>query len=526
MKKCVFNIVIIFILPFTSFASVNETLPSWHWAYDYIDALRIRQCFDDLYVMNRPYTRGEVAKSVIRTGKQLKENQFKLSRSEMRQFSRLIKEFEFEIQTIQGKAEETDVLNLGLRLQGDIDKSSETKADYRGVYRTKINAPLGKYITLYNGMSIDKYKAEDPFYAGKKWMDNAAFAEQAYAAVYVGRFRFKFGRDFLRWGVGSQGTLLFSDIARPMDQFFGAVQSGPFRFSFFTSILDELLFSQELADSVGFHFSRRYVSTHRLDGWFFNGRLQCAVTEAVIYGGEDRNIEWYFLNPLMFYYGAQTNKSGLGNVLGSVDVLFYPVRKWEVYGSLLIDDIQVEKKVPGDLEPNEIGYIIGTRWADPFQLFGLTLSGEYVRVANRTYKTQNIWETFIHRNEPLGYPLGNDFDQWQIAGSQWISGDLWLKAGYGVTRKGEGSLYTLWDEPWMGNTIDEGYSEPFPTGVVEKTNTLSFYLRYYPSTKWGMQAEFHSSQIENAGHVEGQKDNAVSWRIGVWVDGEIFWKLR
>ncbi len=526
MKKCLSVIVIILILPFTLFASVNETLPSFHWAYDYIDALRIRQCFDDLYAMNRPYTRGEVARSLIETGKQIKENKLNLSGSEMKQFDRLVNEFETEIQAIQGKAEEADVLNLGLRLQGDIDKTSESKADYRGVYRTKINLPLGKYVTLYNGMSIDKYKAEDPLYAGKKWMDNAAFAEQAYASFHAARFRFKFGRDFLRWGAGSQGTLIFSDVARPMDQFLGSVQSGPFRFSFFTSVLDELPFSQALADSLGFRFSRRYVSAHRLDGRFFNGKLQCAVTEAVIYGGESRNIEWYFLNPLMFYYSAQANKSGLGNVFGSVDVLVYPLPKWELYGSLLIDDIQVEKKVVGDLEPNEIGTLIGTRWADPFQVPGLTLSGEYVRVTNRTYKTPNIWETFIHRNEPLGHPLGNDFDQWQIECSQWIGGDFLIKAGYGVTRKGEGSLYTPWDEPWMNSTLDEGYSEPFPTGIVEKSSTLSLSLKYYPSTYWGIQGEFHSSQIENAGNVEGQKENAVSWRIGVWVEGDVFWKLK
>ena len=77
------------------------------------------------------------------------------------------------------------------------------------------------------------------------------------------------------------------------------------------------------------------------------------------------------------------------------------------------------------------------------------------------------WETFIHRNVPLGHPLGNDFGHWQVGLSQWFFGSLNFYLQYSQTRKGEGGLYTPWDEPWMDNTVEEGYSEPFPTGVVE-----------------------------------------------------------
>jgi len=54
----------------------------------------------------------------------------------------------------------------------------------------------------------------------------------------------------------------------------------------------------------------------------------------------------------------------------------------------LIDDIQIEKSGPGDLEPNEVGYIYGANLADPFGVFGLDVYGEYTRITNRTFQGQ------------------------------------------------------------------------------------------------------------------------------------------
>jgi hypothetical protein len=47
---------------------------------------------------------------------------------------------------------------------------------------------------------------------------------------------------------------------------------------------------------------------------------------------------------------------------------------------LLIDDFQVETKVPGDLEPDEFGFLVGGQWADPGGVDGITLGAEYVQV--------------------------------------------------------------------------------------------------------------------------------------------------
>jgi len=514
-------IIIILIVPVHLVGSVHETLPSWHWAYRYIDDLRLRGCFTELYSMNRPYTRHDVAFALIKTKVQLGKGDVVLTSSDLKLLDRLEREFAFETNRIQNDTLNCETIYAGTRLQGDLDKPDDGELKYRGIYRTRLSASVGHYFTVYNGLNFNQYLMDDPDYMGKKWRGIAAYTEQAYAAVGVGRFYFKFGRDFLRWGCGERGTFLFSDVALPLNQFIASVRLGSLKYTFLASVLDETISGSLLHDAMGGEPAKRYVSAHRLDANLFHGALQLAITETVLYGGIHRQMDWAFLNPFLPYYLLVANNYGSGNMLGSIDIIYYPVRRLKCYGSLLIDDIQVEKTGPGDLEPNEIGWLMGSKWADPFGASGLTISGEYVRVTNRTYKTPTPWETFLHRNVTLGHPLGNDFDYWQVGVSKWFLGSLWCKVSYSQTRKGEGSLFTPWDESWMDYTVEEGYSEPFPTGVVEKGSEFGFLGRFYPSTQWGVELEVHSRQWSNAGHVEGERESGVRWRVGVWWDGGI-----
>ncbi|MCK5739369.1 hypothetical protein KAH55_09310, partial [bacterium] len=43
------------------FGAVHETLPTYHWVYDYLDFLQRRGFCTELSMLESPYTRGEVA---------------------------------------------------------------------------------------------------------------------------------------------------------------------------------------------------------------------------------------------------------------------------------------------------------------------------------------------------------------------------------------------------------------------------------------------------------------------------------
>ncbi|GAH21463.1 unnamed protein product, partial [marine sediment metagenome] len=70
----------------------------------------------------------------------------------------------------------------------------------------------------------------------------------------------------------------------------------PVQFTFLVSALDDITLDSKTADSHGGSFAKRYISAHRLDVNLINGRFQCAVTEAVLYGGVNRQLNWIFLN--------------------------------------------------------------------------------------------------------------------------------------------------------------------------------------------------------------------------------------
>jgi hypothetical protein len=70
--------------------------------------------------------------------------------------------------------------------------------------------------------------------------------------------------------------------------------------------------------------------------------------------------------------------------------------------------------------------------------------------------------------------------------------------------------------------VQEGYSEQYLTGVVENRESLSLRLQYIPSIHWGATGEVQWSDIKNAGQTAGEKFKRTYWRIGVWVDSNLF----
>ncbi|MBN2201630.1 hypothetical protein JW777_06750 [bacterium] len=504
-------------------AALQESLPSWHWAYANIEALQARGGFRQLHQMNRPYTRGDIARVLI--GMRRPEGSVKnaFSPAEKRILRRLLEEFEPEIRLLNAGAEQAERLEAGVSMAADVHGDEGASGRFDGVYRSRLAVPLSANAVLVNAMTLDQYALRDSAYIGKKWRGLAFYTEQAYAAARFGRVQLKFGRDFLRWGAGKSGTLLFSDVCRPMDQMSGAVIVGPFRYSFLTAFLDAWPLSPGLADSLGASTARRFLAGHRVDARFFSGALQIGLTEASVYGGVNRELDWVFLNPLMSYHAEQYNQEVRANTLGTVDVLAYPGRNMKLYGSLLIDDIQVEKTGPGDLEPNEIGWLAGFEWSDPFAAPGMSLYGEYSRVTNRTYKTAYPWETAVFRNRPLGHPEGNDFDLLTLGCTGWLSESVRLEVFWKSIRKGEGGLFTPFDTPWMAYTVEEGYDEPFPTGTVERRNGWGASIRFLPGRRFFLEAAFQSQAGTNAGHVKGIRDDTVSWRIGAWGLYDFVW---
>ena len=98
--KVLIYVVYILLIGFSvAWASPNETLPTYHWAYEYIQALQDRGYCIDLLRLNLPYTRGDVARSLVSLNTILENRPSEDAVHRM--MRRLMEEFEFEIGTLQ-----------------------------------------------------------------------------------------------------------------------------------------------------------------------------------------------------------------------------------------------------------------------------------------------------------------------------------------------------------------------------------------------------------------------------------------
>jgi hypothetical protein len=368
------------------------------------------------------------------------------------------------------------------------------------------------WLQVFNCMALDNRLDESPRYIGIREGGFAGYTERAFVRLHHNGLKALIGREYLRIGPGIDASLLVSSHSRPLDQIALTFENRWLRYDFITASLDATSYQQEGVPAQ----QNRYLSLHHLQVRPLRS-LYIGIGEAILYSST--GLELNYLNPVLAYHGEQMNGPTGGNTLGSIHVAAMPARGLTLYGDLLIDDIQIEKSGPGDLEPNEYGFMAGLRWADPFSLQGADFSSEYTRITNRTFNGQGgPWEKWLHRNEPIAHFLGNDFDRW-LTGFSWWPRPAWRVAcTIDLRRRGEGRIEKAFDSPWMDTLLGEEYHEPFPTGVVEKSGRYMMELSFQPRFAVLAYARAGYCTVTNQDNQSGVASKEFQGSIGVEFD--------
>ncbi len=365
-------------------------------------------------------------------------------------------------------------------------------------------------LSLVNSMRLDHSLRDEPGYIGKKWRGFAGYTEQSYLD-YWHRWqsrsvavRMTLGRFFDWWGPGRTGQLLMSSNPRPLDQVRLILENPRFSVVLKTGRLDNM-------DGIPRYFAANHISV-------MFGRLQLGLGQAAVYGGEDRNLEWAYLNPLIIYYGEQDNGPELvSNPLGSLDGS-YRFDRGLVYWEILIDDIQFDNQEKADLEPDEIGFLLGYDLA----LENLYLGLEGAALTNRTYKTARDYEWMVHRHTPIGYADGSDLWRLNCTGRYYYRNRIQLDLELDYLVRGEGEMNQPWDQPWIDDetiTMETGYSENFPTGITENSFSVHTGIRYLiAGNKWAELSAVHT-RIKNYNHINGREHTDTELKL------KLFWEL-
>ncbi|MGH7644026.1 MAG: hypothetical protein ACREMR_00435 [Gemmatimonadales bacterium] len=326
----------------------------------------------------------------------------------------------------------------------------------------------------------------DPEYFGKK---DRAIAGRNAEAYLSGQWRYGelfFGALDRNWGAASLEGLLLSPAPYSYAHFGIALGTSRLRLEGVLTQLDDT------ADTAGATV-HRYLVTHRLIVRP-SAVTTLALWEGSLLAGTDRALEPWFANILTLGLVAQYDEGTSANSLLGVDV-HSRIGRVRVFGSVLIDDIQVDDDTPGDAEPSSYGLTLGAQAA----LAGVAWTALYTRVSNLAYRTPSAAETWMRRNVGMARNY-SDYDQLSIRGSLLVGPGLLLAPEATLLRQGEGDFRLPFPPVSAYDT-----TPTFLVGNPERTLRLALaaQLDAGPLTVSG-NGGVHV--IRDAGHVRGRDE--------------------
>ena len=480
------------------------TEPSSSWVYAYFDEWRLTADCCPVFAMTAPYDRVDLAQWLMEDcAARVRETGRNLWLLHM-----LRREFEPERPLTEA--------DLRLRRKGEwkLDRSVwmfDSAVSSRFKTDEKPRPEVLARFLLYTGQGLN-------FWTSLRTTANAPGDHKVETRPWKDRWRSSFdyggvgyrrgnvslflGRDEVSWGASRDRGLLFSGTAPAMDMVKLAYRSKHVLFTSFHSQLRRGP-TDPWAASV-----RRYVSAHRLE--FLVRRLDFSIAEAAIYGGDGRDFELGYLNPLAPFYAEQWNLGDNDNILLGGDFSYLFPGYAEVRGELVVDDFQID---PGS-EPNEMGFGLAADAVNPLYAGGSVVGASYFRIANRTYGHAVPWNRFTQEGRMMGYPDGPDgdrFEIWSSVASDRLScgvcDQFSLRIAYSLRRQGQGRV--------TDSQVEPGRRTKFPSGTVETTQAVAAELSWRPSYPLLVKGTVGWSRTENAGNTWGQTHDGFEFTLNL-----------
>lgn len=343
----------------------------------------------------------------------------------------------------------------------------------------------------------------DPDYLGKKDRVIAGRNAEAYVSAQWRYVELFFGALDRNWGGGSPALegLLLSPSPYSYDHFGIGIGTSRVRFEGILTQLDDL------PDAAGVA-NHRYLVAHRL---LIRppGATTVALWEGSLIAGPGRELEPWYANILTLGLLAQYDQGDAANTVLGADVATR-IRRVRVFGSLLIDDLQVDRSSPGDEEPTAYALSLGAQGG--LGATGIAWTALYTRVANLTYRTPNPAETVMRRNVGLARNF-SDYEQLTLRAS-WVAGPGVLVVPEAtLLRQGEGDFRLPYPPVAAYDT-----TPTFLAGVVERTVRLALGARW-DGGPFGVAGDGGVHFVDNAGHVTGADETrwvgsvAVTYRF-------------
>ncbi len=490
----------LFLLLLPTLASAQDASPyvplAW-WGTSYVEQLIARGRLTDPTPLTRPFREADLLRALEAA------DSARLTGPEWRLVQRLSAEL---TRHERGPAARLD-LHAGLAA------SSHARRDpLREQGTGHGTASGGVALTLFLGPAalvthpyFDTRLKWDPDYQGKKDRVIAGRNAEAYVTAQWRYGEVFFGAVDRNWGPPALEGLLLSPSPYSYDHLGVTLGTHGVRLEGVITQLDDL------PDTTG-ALNHRYLVAHRLI-LRPPGRTTIALWEGSLIAGPDRQLEPWFANIFTLGLLAQYDQGSAPNNLLGVDVTTR-LSRTQLFGSLLIDDIQVDKKGPGDNEPPSYGLTLGARGAAGPAAW----TAFYTRVTNLTYRTPDPVEAVLRRGVGLARNY-SDYDQLTVRASL-LSAHRPLGPGVLLTpevtllRQGEGDFRL----PYPPVTAYDS-TPAFLSGIVERTVRFAVAARWDRGA-WSLVGDGGVNLVRNAGHVNGVSQTRWVGRL------QLEWRYR
>jgi len=503
-----------------------------HWAYDYLERMKVKGVVSGFLNQTRPLPRKEIATALGQVVVLARAGDPRISSVERSQLEWLQLEFAEELSE-KDRAEtgrdrhlvqfqDNDrgmILDLGGRLWGNlggVDGATRRILDFRAILRARgyLGEVLSYSALVAKGQvrsNLSRVQEEDIGLTGY-FESNGSYGyydwSHAHLSLNFSWIELQLARQPVDWGPGIRGNLTLSSYPPAYDYFLIRARVKQI---IFTHMHAFLLPTNSIVyyNSDGFlrrQFVDKFLAAHRVEIGLLNN-LHVGLTETIIYG--ERNLDISYLNPLVFFWSAQHSSHDRDNETLSFDIWFQPARNFGLYTALFIDELHLKGLFANDAR-NKVGYLGGVQLVDPLGLSDTDVRLEYARVTPCVYTHKYPVNSYQHDGEPLGHWLEQNGDDLSVLLRHRFSRHLGLRAQFSRTRHGEpGEMPYCHGEPAR-------YS--FLQGTVDQTLNLNLGIDYEPIKDVRAVLLYQRNERENIGHVSGENETSNELSLELFID--------
>lgn len=483
--------------PLAAQGEASPYLPLHHWTTPYVEHLIAAGVMPDPHPMTRPFRRSDVVRA-------LRAVDIAQARPPVRSTVRTLLEAlddaepgpigRAELYLGAGAATHSrrDPLRAtGASLAIPSSAPGAGRGDLFPTAGAALSARFGPVVVASHPYIENRLKW-DPDYFGKRDRVIAGRSREAYVALQTRYADVVVGALDRNWGPPFAHGLLLSPA--PFSYAHLGVRLGTPGVRL-DAVLTEL---DPLPDRAG-EEARRFFVAHRLTVRP-PGPITLSLWEGIVFAGPGRGLDPWFANVATLGLLGQYDEDSRGNFQLGLDLRVRPERWPAFYGSLMIDDIQVDRDRLTDQEPTAYALTVGAVGTAPF---GGRWTASYTRVSFLAYRTPNPAEAVMRRRVGLARNF-SDYEEATLEGEWLLLPRVLVRPQVALLRQGEGDFRQPYPDP-----VDFPTTPSIFAGVVERTVRAALAGDAVLGRRLSATFDVGVHRVDEARHVSGASETEI-----------------